>query len=298
MAHFKTRVSTALIFLCVPFLTSIAAAQPLRTVYFEEFLSQRFGSGTAAWNAQEFCPTETNLAARRVFESYGALYVAADTVSLPSVCIYDGEGSVLRYQKQLKTEVVEVRIPIALQTAAARSLRVSVDEITASGLRLSPLDGAIAGGRTYGDTLMLWNSRVFPALTYWNKKKRITSDELYVFAGVELANKILTILEWEEKGIYFSTDRSRSILTSTAPPGSSQHISLLAFDIVEYWNPSVRSILNKNGWYQTVVDDPPHFTYLGLPEGELPGRGLKMVSKAGHNFWVPNLAPRPGVLTN
>jgi hypothetical protein len=280
-------------------LASIAAAQPLRTVYYEEFLSQRLGNpGQTTWDAQAFCPTETSLTAKRVLESYGALFTAADTVTLPSVCIYSGEAPVLRYQKQLKTEVIEIKIPISLQTAAARSLRASVDEVTASGLRISPLDGAIAAGRTYGDTLMLWNSRVFPALKYWNSKKRISTAELDEFARMELSNKIRKILEWEDHGVYFSTDRSRSILTSTAPPGASQHISLLAFDLVEYWNPTVRAILNKNGWYQTVVDDPPHFTYLGFPETELPARGLKMVPKAGHNFWVPNLTPRPGLITN
>jgi hypothetical protein len=110
---------------------------------------------------------------------------------------------------------------------------------------------------------------------------------------MELEAKIRQILEWEELGIFFSTDRSRSILTSTAPPGASQHIAMLAFDVVEYWSPEVREILNRNGWYQTVVGDAPHFTFLGLPEAELPGRGLKLVYKGGHNFWVPNLTPRP-----
>ena len=295
MRFFCRSLSAALLFPCVlVLLVSSAEAQPLRTLFFEEFLAQRFSTGgPTVWNPQAFCPTETNLVAKRVLESYGSIFSAADSVTLPSVCVYEGEAPVIKYQKQLTTYTVLFHVPIKLQLAAARALQASVDEAALSGLRISPLDGAIAGGRTYGDTLMLWNSRVFPALAYWNRKRSITSEELDEFARMELAQKIRKILEWEERGIYFSTDRSRSILTSTAPPGSSQHISLAAFDLVEYWNPDLRAILNRNGWYQTVIDDPPHFTYLGFPETELPARGLKMIYKAGHGYWVPNLAPRP-----
>ena len=297
MRFFRRRLSAALLFPCVlAILPSLVEAQPLRTVFFEEFLAQRFGTGErTAWNAQAFCPTETNILAKRVLESYGSIFSAADSVTLPSVCVFEGEAPALKYQKQLKTYVAQVRIPISLQFAAARALQASVDEAALSGLRISPLDGAIAAGRTYGDTLMLWNSRVFPALGYWNRKSRITSAELDEFARMELAQKIRKILEWEESGIYFSTDRSRSILTSTAPPGSSQHIALIALDIVEFWNPTVRAALNKNGWFQTILDDPAHFTYLGFPESELPNRGLIAVFKGGQMYWIPNMLPRPNV---
>ena len=111
-------------------------------------------------------------------------------------------------------------------------------------------------------------------------------------AQVDLEKKIEKILEWESQGIYFSPDRTRSILTSTAPPGTSQHLALLAFDVVEFRNPPVRATLNKNGWFQTIVDDPAHFTYLGLPESELPGRGLIAVAKGGHQYWIPHLPSR------
>jgi len=30
-------------------------------------------------------------------------------------------------------------------------------------------------------------------------------------------------------------------------------------DVTEFWNPELRTILNRNGWFQTVVDDPAHF---------------------------------------
>ena len=66
---------------------------------------------------------------------------------------------------------------------------------------------------------------------------------------------------------------------------------LIAFDVTEHWNPDVRGALNRNGWFQTVIDDPPHFTYLGFPEAELPSRALTAVAKGGHVYWVPNMPP-------
>ena len=296
MIVFQFRSLTTLCLLLI--LAVTAAGQPLRTVYFEEVLAQRVPTSGQVWNSQRFCPTETNVVARRVLESYGSMFVASDGVKIPPVCVFDSEAAVLRFQKTLSVEVVPMLVPISMQTRAAQALRRAIEEATAAGFRITPLDGAIAGGRTYGDTLMLWNSRVFPALGYWSRLRRLSPTDLDEFAKLELAAKIRKILEWEQRGIYFSTDRSRSIMTSTAPPGASQHLSLLAFDIVEYWNRDVAAILNSNGWYQTIVDDAPHFTYLGFPETELPARGLRMVAKGGHNFWVPNLASKPNLITD
>jgi hypothetical protein len=51
----------------------------------------------------------------------------------------------------------------------------------------------------------------------------------------------------------------------------------------------VRQILAENGWFQTVLSDLPHFTYLGLAERELPDHGLKSVEVNGQNFWIPDV---------
>jgi hypothetical protein len=207
-------------------------------------------------------------------------------------------GGEIRYGTTIDRIVLEhgssgrVRgVRIDLQSAAAQALQQSIDEAAAIGLTISALDGPIAGGRSYGDTLMLWNSRVFPALSYWMRQGRLNSVDIDELGKLDLEKKVEKILEWESRGIYFSTDRSRSILTSTAPPGTSQHLSLLAFDVVECWDPQVRSILNRNGWFQTVIDDPGHFTYLGLPETELPSRGLTAIAKGGYMYWIPNMSP-------
>ena len=96
-------------------------------------------------------------------------------------------------------------------------------------------------------------------------------------------------MEWEARGYYFATDFSRTIFSSVAAPGTSQHLSMLALDVAQFAHPEMRFILNKHGWFQTIANDTPHFTYLGFKEGELPERGLKAVFKGGYKFWVPNI---------
>jgi hypothetical protein len=51
----------------------------------------------------------------------------------------------------------------------------------------------------------------------------------------------------------------------------------------------VREILAKHGWFQTVLSDLPHFTFLGLKEKDLPKNGLKSVVVDGQTFWIPNV---------
>ena len=61
---------------------------------------------------------------------------------------------------------------------------------------------------------------------------------------------------------------------------------MLAFDVTEFDNQRVREILGKHGWFQTVLSDLPHFTFLGLQQGELVERGLKPVQVSGQKFWL------------
>jgi hypothetical protein len=65
---------------------------------------------------------------------------------------------------------------------------------------------------------------------------------------------------------------------------------MLAFDANEFLDARVRQILAENGWFQTVLSDLPHFTYLGLAEQELPDHGLKSVEVNDQKFWIPDVA--------
>ncbi|MEJ7615864.1 MAG: hypothetical protein WKF30_02560 [Pyrinomonadaceae bacterium] len=93
----------------------------------------------------------------------------------------------------------------------------------------------------------------------------------------------------EERGLFFSKDFSKSVFHSVAPPGASQHLAMLAFDVTEFHDARVRAILAQHNWFQTVQSDLPHFTYLGLEERKLPERGLRRVASCGQVFWIPDL---------
>ena len=271
--------------------TSAQPAQPANPQPFEEFLALRFGKGDTAWKIDTFCPVSTDAGAARALREYGSMFSASDVVTLPDRCIFRGESEVLKFQKNLSTTAFEIGgIKVVLQTAAAESLQRAVAEASADGFSITPYDGAIAGSRTYGDTLMLWNGRFFSALDYWTRRGRLTAADRDAIFKVDLQKRVEMILGWESQGIFFSTDRTRSIFSSTAPPGASQHLTMIAFDVAEYSSPEVRDILRRNGWYQTVIGDPLHFTFLGVAETDLPGRGLHLVERGSNRYWVPNIS--------
>jgi hypothetical protein len=110
----------------------------------------------------------------------------------------------------------------------------------------------------------------------------LTAEQVERLRSLPLSQQIAEVLELEKTGIYFSKDLSKSILYSIAAPGASQHIAMLAFDVNEFENPRVREILAKHGWFQTVLSDLPHFTFLGLRSLEINGQV----------FWIPNV---PGI---
>jgi hypothetical protein len=156
-------------------------------------------------------------------------------------------------------------------------------------LDITPRDGAEAARRNYEDSVRLWNTRFEPALDYWLSQQRLTAEQVERLKGLPLGQQVAEVLELEKGGIYFSKDLSKSILYSIAAPGTSQHIAMLAFDVNEFENPRIREILADHGWFQTVLSDLPHFTFLGLKEKDLPKRGLKSVEVNGQLFWIPNV---------
>ena len=291
----SSRVPRHLSCLAIGFIFCIAGVFAQTPIFFEEYLTKRFSNPTdkEQWTVERLCPVTTSVVARRVLSDYGALFAAHDSVIVPATCIFPGEAPVQRYQASLVTDVVPFgNVRISLQRSAGEKLRIAIADAQSAGANITPLDGEIAGSRTFGQTLMLWNSRYIPGLEFWIKRGKLTETDRNEIAALELPQKIEKVLEWESRGILFSTNRTRSILTSTAPPGASQHLAMLAFDVVEYADPRVQGSLNRNGWFQTIVDDPPHFTFLGVSESELPSRGLQPVWKGAYKYWIPHLSPR------
>jgi len=239
----------------------------------------------------KICPINKSAVAKRVLSEYGAMFVASSTVKSPPACLFQNDAEVAAFHSKLDTSFVLINgIQLNLQKAAADSLNAVIVEALAEGISVRPLHGAIAGGRTYADTVRLWNSRFEPALKYWNRQKRISDDEAASVMQMSLEKQIEKVIEWESQGMKFGTGRGSSIFASTAPPGASQHLSLIAVDIAPPLTPSIIALMNSHGWFQTVKGDRPHFTYLGMAEKELPAHGLKALLFDGTQYWVPNIS--------
>lgn len=238
---------------------------------------------------EDICPPDDQVA-RRVLHDYGAMFVGSDTVLPPPLCVFTREDQVARFQKAAGRAAATIGdAVIELQPAAMSALLPSRAVARAEGLEISPRDGAEAARRSYADTVRLWNSRFLPALDHWTRAARLSEQQAERLRGLPIHEQVPRVLELEQEGIFFSKDFSKSVLYSIAAPGTSQHIAMLAFDCNEFLDQRVREILAKHGWFQTVLSDLPHFTFLGFAEAELPGRGLKSVEADGQTFWIPDV---------
>jgi hypothetical protein len=224
---------------------------------------------------------------------YGAVLVARGDSTPPPVLIFPNEEAVQRFQVSVKTKRAQINgISIELQTPAMDALLEARQEAQLAHADITPR-GVDSSRRSYADTLRLWESRVKPGLAHWVAAHKIARKEARRIANLDPMTQTSEILHQEEGGFYFNLKFDGSILSSVAPPGASQHLSMLALDINEYEIPKVREILARHGWFQTALDDLPHFTYMGVTEAELPGLGLRkerMREMLGEQvFWIPDL---------
>jgi hypothetical protein len=238
---------------------------------------------------EDICPPG-DVVARRVLHDYGAMFVGADTVLPPPLCVFTSEDDVERFQNDAGWAAGTFgEAVIELQPAAMTALLQASQVARKQGLKISPRDGAEAARRSYADTVRLWNSRFLPALDHWTRADRLSQSDAQRLRHLPIQDQVPEVLELEKEGIFFSKDLSKSVLYSIAAPGTSQHIAMLAFDANEFQNRKVREILAQHGWFQTVLSDLPHFTFLGLAEADLTNRGLKSVEVDGQTFWIPDV---------
>jgi hypothetical protein len=240
-------------------------------------------------SADDSCDQRDSVS-RRVLNDYGAIFLAGERVLTPPVCIFTNAREVDEFQR--RTQIARSMIggvTIELQDEAMKSLLAARREAVAAGLDITPRDGAEAARRAYEDTVRLWNSRFFPALRHWQRRGKITAVDSERLSSLPVREQVAAVLELERGGVFFSRDFSKSILYSVAAPGSSQHLSLLAFDANEYAQEKVRRILARHGWFRTVKNDEPHFTFLGLAEKDLPAKGLRKLKSPAGEFWIPNI---------
>ena len=228
-------------------------------------------------------------AERVLLREYGAVFVARGGVIAPNKIVFKDEDEVAEFQSRLS--IGQARIgdyDLELQAAAMDELLSAIEDAHAEGLSITPR-GPDSARRNYSDTIALWQSRVEPALVHWTEQGKVESDYAEYIRSLSPYAQVPEVFALEEQGIYFAKDLSKSIIYSVAPPGASQHLSLLAFDVAEFGDARIREILARHRWYQTVTSDLPHFTFLGLPESGLLGVGLKKVISGDREFWVPDI---------
>ena len=237
---------------------------------------------------ENICPTG-DVTARRMLEEYGAMFLATKKVLPPPVCFFMSEESVLQFQAKAGISAETIGdVEIELQPAAMEAYLNARDQAQKEGLDITPRDGPEAARRTYSSSITLWNTRFLPALDYWLSQGRLTTGQVDRLKSMPLNQQVATVLELEREGVFFSKDFSKSVLYSIAAPGASQHLAMLALDVNEFRDARVRQLLAEHGWFQTVLSDLPHFTYLGLKEKDLPGNGLKQIDVNEQVFWIPD----------
>jgi hypothetical protein len=229
----------------------------------------------------------------RLLAEYGAVLVAGNGVTVPPSSIFSSEEEVAGFQSGLRISGGKYR----LQAVAAEALAAAQAEAQRHGRRISPAD-VDAAGRSYAYTVTLWKSRVEPALRYWTRHGRLHTDTAIDIRSLTPPEQTLAIIRLEQQGMFFGAGFAKSILSSVSPPGTSQHLALLAFDVKEHRDPMVRRILERHGWYQTIVRDAPHFTYLGVSRSRLPSLGLMVVRDEDREYWIPRLASLSPTATN
>lgn len=237
----------------------------------------------------EFCPPGDEVA-RRVLAEYGAMFMA-EGVALPSTCLFETEEEVERFQRAAGWRAESLGgVRIELQPAAMEAFMRARASALADGFDITPRGGSEAARRSFADSLRLWRSRCDPALTHWCAEGSLEREEAERVRELATREQVAEVLKLEGRGLHFSKCFSKSILHSVAAPGASQHLAMLALDVAEFHDERVRRLLAAHGWFQTVLSDLPHFTYLGLEERELPSRGLRRVAAGGQVFWVPALS--------
>lgn len=233
---------------------------------------------------------QNDAVAQRILREYGSVFIARENVAVPPVCIFTSHEEVDKFQSSFIVAVEQIDgAQIELQLAAMLAYREAREEAQKAGLDITPRDGAEAARRNFADTLRLWNSRFLPACDYWLEKGKLTEEEVLQLKALPIKEQVKSVLEYEQKGIFFNTWFNNSILYSVAPPGTSQHLMMLAFDANEYADERVREILARHGWFRTVRNDEPHFTFLGHKEKDLKKFGLKKLETERGKFYIPNI---------
>ncbi len=182
---------------------------------------------------------------------YGAAFVNPDVrIKLPPKDIFANEQETQTFQASLTMSHVDGTNDCYLQKSAADALNKARIQ------QQIPLKS----GYGSGDCTRTFNTN----LRFWHK-----------YANNQVLAKV-------QQG------KETKILGLVAPPGTSQHLWGLAIDL-RVSSQKQRKALNENGWFQTVENDVPHWTYIGLPEDNLPLFGFNKQANRGITYWITPL---------
>ncbi|AFY36160.1 D-alanyl-D-alanine carboxypeptidase family protein [Calothrix sp. PCC 7507] len=186
-----------------------------------------------------------------LLRAYGAVFVKQEPeIKLPSKVILDNEQETQEFQSTLAmTKVNNTHDCYLQQPAAAAFNQAQIQAII-------PLKSGYGSGdctRTFATNLRFWHK-------YANNQT----------------------LEKVRQG------KETKILGLVAPPGTSQHLWGLAIDL-RITNQKQREALNQNGWFQTVENDLPHWTYISLSKDNLSLFGFKKKVVRGITYWITPL---------
>ncbi|MHC0066802.1 D-alanyl-D-alanine carboxypeptidase family protein [Nostoc sp. UIC 10890] len=186
-----------------------------------------------------------------LLRAYGAVFVNQDIgMKLPPKHIFANEQETQDFQATLTMVHVDGTRDCYLQKSAAEALN------KARSLQRIPLKSGYGSGdctRTFNTNLKFW----------------------YKYANNQVLAKV-------------KEGKETKILGLVAPPGTSQHLWGLAIDL-RVGSKEQRKALNQNGWFQTVENDIPHWTYVGLSEENLPLFGFNKQVVRGITYWITPL---------
>jgi len=207
----------------------------------------------------------------RLTAMYGAVMLTRGQP--PPTIRFRDEAELAAFQASLDTATLTLAgRRLTLQAPAAAELVAARDELAAMGIRLQAR-GSGPAGRSYATSVANWRSRLLPALRHWVAAGKLPSAEAARIRALPDDKQIAAVLSLEERGLWCGTRLDATILASVAAPGSSQHHSLLAIDLVT-GDRRLPGVLARHGWHRTVLGDTPHFTWLGVDADELPALGL------------------------
>ncbi|WP_413173621.1 D-alanyl-D-alanine carboxypeptidase family protein [Anabaena azotica] len=192
-------------------------------------------------------PPRPNTYEYTLLRAYGTVFINQQPeIKLPPKVILENEQETQEFQGNMRVTLVEGTSECYLQKVAADAFNKARIIINI------PLKSGYSGDctRSFNTNLRFWQK-------YSNNRT----------------------LEAVQQG------KETKILGTVAPPGTSQHLWGLALDL-RVSNAAQRQALNQNGWFQTVENDIPHWTYLGWDEESLPKFGLQNKTVRGVTYWL------------